>query len=1702
VAKVAELSVDIDADDRATAKIAAVDALIKGLGGDVETVIDVNIKNAERDLAAIIKQIKEVDGKKIKVDVDVDQIGKTLDDIAKKTMKIDVDFDQSGILEMRRLIGQDVTVDADTRAALASLAALRAQLAALSDESIDIDLDTGALLAEIAAMETAIRAVTRDREIEVDVNVEGLFDLDRLASSATRTSGQIRGVTAAVAALGPALVPLGGAALLAVGALGAGFLAAAAGVVAFGGVTYSVYKPVVDALDKMKTQQDAFNRAVTDKQRDAALEKQKAIWESLTPAQKQAADGLSTLTSAWNDLVDAMTTDVLQVTGRGMAMVGAAIPALLPMLRNMAFQFDSLLTSLEKNVNSPFWQEFLTNMSFMAGPMTASLVRSFGNIITGIAGILSAFIPMSGTMMQGLEQLTARFAEWGKNLGDSPGFKAFTKYVRDNWPLVESTIRAVSRAVVELIQAMLPIGGFVLKGIRELAEAITKLGEEHPKLLKFAVAVAGLGLAFLNLIGPAASIIATLARVGGAFSAVGVFLRALLIPLGLSLGPFLLVAGAVAALGAAMVIAYKQSANFRELVDYIGDKAGKAFGRFKADVQEALDGLKSFIDEQSADWKKWWQENEKAVREAGTNIKADIKSLVDGIGAAFGPMWAQFTTITRLSWAVITGIFDGAMQVIRGSLRAWAAVVNGDWSELWNGLVDIAKGLGNMILEPIKRLWKAIDDEFARNGVNLKQKWDDFWNGLAADGSWDWTPMVSEIWASITSAFDGLDTSSLSTWWSNLWDGLAGDGSWDWTPTVGEVWDGLTSAFEGLDTSAIGTWFSGLWEGLGGEDVDWSGAISSVWNKLVDTLTLDAGERAAIKEWFSGLWEGLGAEDIDWSGAVAAVGAALITALLGSVAGLAAQVGTWFVGLFANLGGEASKVNWSGIGSTIGTALMGALTGSTAGLASQVGAWFVSLFSDLGSKASQINWNAVGTAVGTGLMGALNGSTLGLSQQVGTWFTTLFGDIDLGKTISEWWDKAWTGIKGFGSMIKEKLFGGGDGGAGDAKAQVTTEMDNLIRTMQEKFDRLNEVWIDGWTRLSALNTTTWVGINAAVGQQMDAMAAEVSAGFADMNSAWIDGWATLSALNTTAWVGIQGAVTQQMTTMGATITTGFATITVSWSAGWTALAASTTAAWIPIQTMVAQQFLTLQATFAAGFLVLGSAWTLGWATLATATATGWAPIQTAIAQQFLTMQTTFAAGFLVLGSAWTLGWATLAAATVPAWAPIQTTVAQQFLTLQTTFAAGFVVLTSSWTLGWTTLAAATAPGWVPIQAAVTAQFVLLQTTFTTGFAVLTTTWTAGWATLATATATGWVPIQAAVAQQFLTLQATFTAGFTVLNTAWVAGWTLLVTSLTTIWAQIQLLTAQQFLLLTTAFTAGFAALNATFVAGFAVLLATWTAGWLSITDSTTLGWAQIQAASQVGVTALLTLVTATSLQLITLWTTLWTQMITVTTNGWIQIMTVTQVGLATLLAAFTAATAQMTSVWISMWNQLVSTTASSSAQVVSIIAAMGNQIIATLQSVASRAQAAGASIGANLAAGIRSQVGAVAAAAQALAAAASAPLPGSPAKTGPLSGRGYALLRGERMVQDLARGLGVTGPVSTAMGDIADLMALSMAPRSAMAAITSGRNVLGQGGGNIVVEAGAVTVNLPPGADLAAARAAFSDAGEELASLLSTLRRQ
>ena len=105
------------------------------------------------------------------------------------------------------------------------------------------------------------------------------------------------------------------------------------------------------------------------------------------------------------------------------------------------------------------------------------------------------------------------------------------------------------------------------------------------------------------------------------------------------------------------------------------------------------------------------------------------------------------------------------------------------------------------------------------------------------------------------------------------------------------------------------------------------------------------------------------------------------------------------------------------------------------------------------------------------------------------------------------------------------------------------------------------------------------------------------------------------------------------------------------------------------------------------------------------------------------------------------------------------------------------------------------------------------------------------------------------------------------------------------------------------------------------------------------------------------------------------------------------------------------------WRAYESTVKGVFQAIVSAFDTAMSQLVAKMQAAGANNQAAGKAFGDAFAQGIRDSIPAITQAATDAAAAAAAPMPGSPAKTGPLSGRGWTKYRGQAFVKDFAEGI-------------------------------------------------------------------------------------
>ncbi|MFE3452377.1 hypothetical protein ACFXJ8_25985 [Nonomuraea sp. NPDC059194] len=376
-----------------------------------------------------------------------------------------------------------IEIDANSSAAEVKVAELRSDLEKLAAKRVGIDIDAGDALAEMARLQAELKAVEAGASFEVRASIgEALKDLAAVDAEVSRLRGQRTRITVdadtreALAGIGkvsaglaglsvgiPTVASLGAAAVT----MGGAFMTAGVGVTAFGTVATATLTRVQEAVEK----QD---------------------YSKLSPEEFELAQHWQEFSDVYLDWQRSLNPQVIPAISTGLGLMGSTLPKISPLVAGTANSFTTLGREAQTALNGPFWNEFLTNIG-VAGPQAVlGFGRSFGNIAGGVAGVINAFLPWQGTVVGGLEDATAKFREWGQSLDQNPQFKEFMAYVQAHAPEVWQLIKNVAAALLNVGEAVLPLGTGSMAGLNLLAQIVADM---DPAIL---TAVAG-GLVAIKL---------------------------------------------------------------------------------------------------------------------------------------------------------------------------------------------------------------------------------------------------------------------------------------------------------------------------------------------------------------------------------------------------------------------------------------------------------------------------------------------------------------------------------------------------------------------------------------------------------------------------------------------------------------------------------------------------------------------------------------------------------------------------------------------------------------------------------------------------------------------------------------------------------------------------------------------------------------------------------------------------------------------------------------------------------------------------------------------------------------------------------------------------------------------------------------------------------------------------------------------------
>ncbi len=510
----------------------------------------------------------------------------------------------------------------------------------------------------------------------------------------------------------------------------------------------------IDTTSKAASKQDEFRKKLAE----------------LTPAQRDLYDSIAGprgLKKAFSDWSKALQPDVLPLFTRGVDGAKKSLPFFTPIVRDAAKAIKELMDRASRQLKSPFWESFKKDLQKSVKPAIIGFGVAFGNVITGIVGIIDAFLPHMQGIGDESDKVTRKFANWGKSLKGSPDFERFLDYVKETAPGLGQFLKDVLKTMVDVAQAASPLSSTMFDVLSPLLDGISWLATNAPWSIQL---MWGMYLASkaLSLIMPLVATGVWLYNTAVGIAALETFSWAAALQVTGIVPAITAIILVVGALVLGVMYAWKKSEGFRDVVKGVWSAISSAASTaWKSYIQPVLvgvwNGMKWVGDKAVWLWTNAFQPALKWISEALkffvalvltvviTPIYLAIKLLgaivmwlwsdgfkptIDAISGAFMLLW------TKVISPVCGWIGDKAVwlyqKAIKPAFHSSVAVIGdlGDktrwlWNEgvkpVFNWIGDKASWLYNKAVKPpmnkLRDLMGLVVDAFRSAKKNIDEAW-------------------------------------------------------------------------------------------------------------------------------------------------------------------------------------------------------------------------------------------------------------------------------------------------------------------------------------------------------------------------------------------------------------------------------------------------------------------------------------------------------------------------------------------------------------------------------------------------------------------------------------------------------------------------------------------------------------------------------------------------------------------------------------------------------------------------------------------------------------------------------------------------------------------------------------------------------------------------------------------------------------------
>ncbi|MEP7738122.1 hypothetical protein ABKW28_10755 [Nocardioides sp. 31GB23] len=275
-----------------------------------------------------------------------------------------------------------------------------------------------------------------------------------------RLSGRLGILRDAALTLGPALVPLGGAAVTGVAGLAAQFGALAGGV----GVAVAALNGVGEAVE-------AVNEYQLDPTRENLIKVQEEF-QKIGPAASEFVVFLQSIEpqlrglqmTAREGFLPGLQTGIEEFIERG--------GQLNNIVGDLSLALGDLSQSAGEALGGERFDKFFGYLDAEAGPLLMNLGRSIGYVTEALGNLMVGMSPASTDFSVGMERMARSFAEWSRSLDSNQGFQDFVAYLRSSGPQVIDFLGSLTEMMAAVVQAAAPVGSALLPVLTQLADVL------------------------------------------------------------------------------------------------------------------------------------------------------------------------------------------------------------------------------------------------------------------------------------------------------------------------------------------------------------------------------------------------------------------------------------------------------------------------------------------------------------------------------------------------------------------------------------------------------------------------------------------------------------------------------------------------------------------------------------------------------------------------------------------------------------------------------------------------------------------------------------------------------------------------------------------------------------------------------------------------------------------------------------------------------------------------------------------------------------------------------------------------------------------------------------------------------------------------------------------------------------------------------